>query len=162
MDRLNLDQEQVEIRRAEVQGFYPDYPTPLPGTPLKIDDDVMWLGFVPGRVLWGHDHPDYFNMYSPEMFGETYLNVEGIYITDRAPADPNETPMPIYPETPPEMMAAKTTQQQQQQPQRGAPKGHDEKKALQHVLKQLQPEQAKKLRELVKSTRPELLTSKEG
>lgn len=145
MDRLTLNQADTEEQRDVLRNSpeYGAYSTPLPGTALKQDDDVMWVGALPMRVLWGTDSPDIFAGYSPETFGpDTYVFVEGIYITDRAPADPQETPMPIYP-------------QQAQQPQ-GKTK-HDPKRALQRLLKQLKPEYAKKVRALVKAKKPELL-----
>ena len=144
MDRLALNEERVEELRGELSSYYPNHEKPLPGTPLKNYDDVMWLEVIPMRVLWGHDHPDYFNGYSPDVMGDMSCNVEGHYITDRAPADPQETPMPIYP-----------VQQQAQQPQ--GKKKHDKKAALQHLLSQLDPEYAKKVRALVKAKKPELL-----
>jgi hypothetical protein len=144
MDRLNVSQTRVLELRAECEGLYPGYDKPLPGTALQLDDDVMWLDMFPMRVVWGHDGADAFNGYCPDFFGEGYCNVEGVYITDRAPADPNETPMPVYP-------------QQQQQRQTSGGLKHDRKRALQHVLKQLDPEQAKKVREYVRGQRPELL-----
>ncbi len=142
MDRLSLDQERVEELRTECGTNYPGKDTPLPGTALKLDDDVIWLGLFPMRVVWGYDLDTMFSGFSPEWFGDSIAVVEGQYITDRAPADPNETPMPIYP-------------QQAQQPQ-GKLK-HDKKAALKHVLKQLTPEYAKKVRALVKKKKPELL-----
>ncbi len=151
MDRLNLDETRVTELRADMESNYPGYGTPCPGSVLKIDDDVLWLeGIFPMRVLWGHDHPDFFNGYCPEYFGDLTVNVEGHLVTDRAPADPNETPMPIYPET------QQRRGQQQQQPQHGKHK-HDATKALHHLLKQLDPPHAKKVRALVKAKRPELL-----
>lgn len=142
MDRLTLDEARVTELREDMQSNYPDYEKPCPGSALKVDDDVLWLDVFPIRVLWGHDHPDYFNGYSPDYFGDSSCNVDGHYVNDRAPADPNETPMPVWP-------------QQAQQPQ-GKTK-HDPKKALQHLLKQLKPEFAKKVRALVKAKKPELL-----
>jgi hypothetical protein len=154
MERLTLDTGDVDRIRTEVQTAYPSYGDPCPGSALKVDDDVMWLDVFEMRVLWGHDDAAYFNGFSPEWFGETNVVVAGEYVTDRAPADPMETPMPIYPEPMQARAAAdaKTT----------APKAHkrDEKKALQHVLKQLSPEQAQKARALVKAKRPELLDDK--
>lgn len=142
MDRLTLDETRIEELRDELRGYYPNNEKPIPVSALKVNDDVMWLGFIPMRVLWGHDHPDYFNAYSPDIFGDMTVNVEGQYITDRAPADSEETPMPIYP-------------QQAQQPQ--GKKKHDAKDALKHLLKQLSPDAAKKVRALAKAKRPELL-----
>lgn len=144
MDRLNVSQTRAEELRDECEANYPGYGDPVPASALKVFDDVLWLdGLFPMRIVWGHDHPDYFNAYCPEFFGEGSCNCEGTYVTDRAPADPNETPMPIFP-------------QQQQQRQGSAP-AYDKKKALQHLLKQLSPTSAKKVRELVKQKRPELL-----
>lgn len=148
MDRLSLDQERVEELRTECGTNYPGKDTPLPGTALKLDDDVIWLGLFPMRVVWGYDLETMFSGFSPEWFGDSIAVVEGQYITDRAPADPAETPMPIYP------------QQQQQRQAVGAdgqPSKHDKKAALQHLLKQLEPTAAKRVRELVKEKRPELL-----
>lgn len=143
MDRLNISQSRVDELRAEQQTLTPDYADPAPASALKLDDDVEWLGFAMMRVVWGHEDPDYFIGYSPDIFGEYGISVEAQYVTDRAPADPEETPMPIYP--------------QQQQQRQAAKKKHDKKAALQHVLKQLDPEHAKKVRELVKQHKPELL-----
>lgn len=143
MDRLILDTGDVDRIRTEVQTDYPSYGDPCPGSALKVDDDVMWLDMFPMRVLWGHDDAAYFNGFSPEWFGETNVVVAGEYVTDRAPADPEETPMPIWP-------------QQAQQPQGNKPK-HDKKTALKHLLGQLDPEHAKKVRALVKAKKPELL-----
>jgi hypothetical protein len=142
MDRLtNIDQGDFDRILAECQRDYPSFGDPLPGTALKLNDDIMWLGVIPARVLWGHDDPEAFNSYNAEYFGETNAVLEGQYITDRAPADAQETPMPIYP-------------QQAQQPQRVK---HDKKAALKKLLKQLQPEHQKKVRALFKQKKPELL-----
>ncbi len=146
MERLNYIQADVEEQRDVLRNSpeYGAYSTPLPGTALKQNDDVLWVDVIPMRVLWGTDSPDIFAGYSPDMFGpDTYVFVEGQYVTDRAPADPQETPMPIYP-------------QQAQQPQHKKHK-HDPKAALKRVLDQLDHEHQKKLRALVRQTRPELL-----
>lgn len=142
MDRItNINQENFDRIRAECQRDYPGVSTPLAGTALKLDDDIMWLGVLPARVLWGHDDPAAFNGFNEDVFGPTNVVLEGQYITDRAPADPEETPMPVYP-------------QQAQQPQHTK---RDPKKALQAVLQQLDPEYAKRVRALVKAKKPELL-----
>lgn len=144
MDRLNLNQARIEELRIEIQEWpvYADKSTPLPGTALKLDDDVEWLGLFPMRVLWGYETPDYFFAYCPDI-GDVYSYFEGTYITDRAPADPEETPMPVYP-------------QQQQQRQEGKAK-HDPKRALHDLLKRIPPEAQKRVHEIVKRKRPELL-----
>ncbi len=148
MDRLNLDQQKAVAMHDQCASLYPGYEKPLPGTPLKIYDDIVWLDLFPMRVVHGHDHPDYFNAYAPDFVGEdSYANCEGHYITDRAPLDSNETPMPIYPQQ----------QQQRQEPRRK----HDAKEALRHFLNQLPPEGKKKARQLVRQKRPELLGDKD-
>lgn len=145
MDRLNYDQTRVEQVRTDVQNVstYAGKSTPLPGTALKLDDDVMWLDFLPLRVVWGYETSDFFFGYNPEVDIDAATYYDGIYITDRAPADSQETPMPIYP-------------QQAQQPQ-GNRKKHDPKRALQDLLKRLSPEAAKHVRELARAKRSELL-----
>lgn len=144
MDRItNINQENFDRVRGECQRDYPGISTPLAGTALKLDDDIMWLGVLPARVLWGHDDPAAFNGFNEDVFGPTNCVLEGQYITDRAPADPEETPMPVYP-------------QQAQQPQHKKHK-HDPKAALKRVLDQLDHEHQKKLRALVREKRPELL-----
>lgn len=144
MERLNINQARLEELRLTQSVPLPDYAEPLPGTALKLDDDVMWLEFAPMRVVWGIDDPGRFQGYSPDIFGDLLVSVEGQYINDRAPADPEETPMPIYP-------------QQAQQRQPAGQKKHDPKRALQDLLKQLTPEYQQKVRALVREKRPELL-----
>jgi hypothetical protein len=149
MDRLdNITQTLVDTLRTQLQTFdeYVGKTEPLPGSALKLDDDVMWLGVLPMRVLWGYETPDYYFAICPDIDPEGYSYFEGTYITDRAPLDPEETPMPIWP-------------QQAQQKQHGDKK-HDPKRALHDLLKRLTPEQAKKVRAMFKAKRPELLDEK--
>lgn len=138
----NINQEDFDRVRAECQRDYPGKSTPLPGTALKLDDDVLWVDVIPVRVLWGHDDPAAFNSWNADIFGPTNIVLEGQYITDRAPADPNESPMPVYP-------------QQAQQKQHGKP--YDPKRALHDLLHRLDHEAQKKVRALVKAKRPDLL-----
>ncbi len=143
MERLNIDQARLEELRLTQSTPLPSYSEPLPGTALKLDDDVMWLGFAPMRVAWGIDDPGSFQGYSPDIFGDMLVAVEGQYITDRAPKDPSETPMPIYPQ-----------QAQQKQPQK---QEYDPKRALRDLLKRLPHDAQKRVRALVQEKRPELL-----
>ena len=155
MDRQDFDQSVVEATAAHCATLYPGYEQPCPETNLKLYDDVMWLDLFPMRVVGGTDDPDYFNGHCPMMLGDDpnmYIGSDAHYITDRAPLDPLETPMPIYPEP----MQARAAQADAKT-QTAKPHKHDEKKALQHVLKQLTPERAKTVRELVKAKRPGLL-----
>lgn len=141
MERFAVNEPRLAVLRSEAQANYSDNATPLPGTALKLDDQVMWMDMFPCHVIWGFDAPTYFLAYSPDWFGDYAVPIEGQYITDRAPADPQETPMPIYP-------------QQAQQPQKTA---YDPKQAVRKLLKQLDPEAKKKVRALFKKKRPELL-----
>jgi hypothetical protein len=142
MDRIQgLSQQSIDTLRAGLQAEYPDNQKPCPSTPLKIDDDIMYLDVFPMRTLWGTDGPDYAFFYAPDIFGEIPGNLDAHYITDRAPADPQETPMPIWP-------------QQAQQPQH---RKHDKKAALRELLKQVPPENKKKVRALIKAKKPDLL-----
>lgn len=156
MDRMiNIDDTQFQAVRTRLSNTEPyvGKSDPLPGTALKLDDDVMWLDAIPFRACWGYETPDFVFGYNPEIDLDTCPYFEGIYITDRAPADPQETPMPIYP-------------QQQQQVQRGGADKHTKqakKRALRAVLKQLKPEGAKRVRELVRASKnADLLEGDDG
>lgn len=147
MDRLNIDATLCDSLRTQIQTF-PEYQgksTPLPGSLLKLDDDVMWLGCFAARVLWGYETPDYFFVICPDIDPDGYTYFDGQYVTDRAPADPNETPMPIWP------------QYAQQPGVRDRFARHDPKRALHDLIKRLTHEQAERVRAIVKAKRPELL-----
>lgn len=137
MQRLSLNQTTVEALRADAQTGYPGRSEPLPGTALKLDDDVWWLDLVGARVLWGYDTDEYFTAYCPDWFGDALVLLQGVYITDRAPADPEETPMPVYP--------------QQQQQRQGKHDARSKEQQLKDLIK-LQPDSAvaKKMREVFK------------
>ncbi len=148
MDRItNIDDTRFQTVRSTLQqtGPYVGKSDPLPGTALKLDDDVMWLDCIPLRVCWGYETPDFFFGYNPDIDIDACSYYDGIYITDRAPADPQETPMPIYP-------------QQAQQPQR---RRLDAKEALRNLLRRLKPDARKRVRQLVREKRPELLGDKD-
>ncbi len=150
MSRIEgLEPDKIAALRLTLQEDYAANEQPCPGTNLKINDHVMIFDVLPVMVLWGTDDPDCFFAYAPDLFGEMAANLDAHYITDRAPADPNETPMPIYPQ-----------QQFAQQPgarDAAKRKTHDQKEALRHLLKQLTPEYQKKVRALIKQKKPELL-----
>ena len=146
MERMQgLSDQHVQELRTEQQGYYPDKSEPLPGTPLKLDDDVMWADCIPMRVIWGYDDPTFYQGYTPELTEGT-VTIEGIYITDRAPVDPSETPMPLYP---PEVTTAKV--QQQQQPQAKDKSGL--LRAIQHLMQQLDPRGKQRLRALLRASK---------
>lgn len=166
MDRLTLSQTRVDELRTTLQAALPDYAEPAPGSVLKLDDDVMWLEFAPMRIVWGSDTADYFYGYSPDIFGESYIQVDAPNITDRAPADSGEAPMPIYPEPEMQMQQATDDGNAAARQMGGAaarkPKGaaEDPKKLVQAVLRQLPPDEAKRAREKIRAVRPDLLTGR--
>lgn len=71
-------------------------------TLLKENDDVMIGGAFPVRVIGAARNRSFFAAHYPPFFGNDVvpINVEGV--TDRAPADPNEPPMPVIPAPPEE------------------------------------------------------------
>lgn len=104
MERLTFDNELVQVQRDKCRAAYP--PEDIAGTLLKPGDDIMFAGFLPLRVLWGHPSPGHASGYNAERFGESIITFACAQVTDRAPLDPFETPMPIYlvppePEVPP-------------------------------------------------------------
>lgn len=114
MERLDhLDEENTQRWREHCQRLYPTKEEPCPGSNLKTYDDVLWLGWAPMRVIWGHQEDRQCNCYCPDVFGETSVTIDSDWIFDRAPVTEGEEPLPIWPEEP----AARTAQQQQQQPQ---------------------------------------------
>lgn len=153
MERMTVSQTKAEEMHDYCANLYPGYEQPCPGTALKLYDDVLWLDIFPIRVVHGHDHVDFFNGYSPDLTGEeSTCNVDAHYITDRAPADPNETPMPIYPSP---QFAQQPGVRDAQKAKRDDIKGM--KRAVKHLLEQLKPEPRKRARALIKAKRAELL-----
>lgn len=66
-------------------------------TALKRDDDLILFDVCPVRVIGPARGRTEFMAYCPAWFGDQPVPFQLAYITDRAPADPNETPMPIVP-----------------------------------------------------------------
>lgn len=110
MDRLTgIDQEALEIMRAQQVADAATQDTDLPpeerrdrpevitGSILKRDDDIIWCG-LPLRVVGPARDADYLiGRYDP-WFGEMAFPVSWQEISDRAPADPNDTStVPIFP-----------------------------------------------------------------
>ncbi len=164
MERMTVNQESVDGFRSALQAEYPTCSEPLPGSRLKVDDDVIFLGMFPMKVLWGHEDSAWFHAYSPDYFGEQSIVVEGRYIDDRAPADPNDLPaMPIWEESPAAQQQQQLQQQQQQHQRPGQEKQElkrdlaDEQRALQALLAQVPPAKRKEILEKVQKLRPELI-----
>lgn len=72
-----------------------------PGCRIKPLDDVLLWGDVVARVICPADSPGWF--YGLTIDGLTIVTstFEATTVEDRAPVDPNEEPMPIFPEPPP-------------------------------------------------------------
>jgi hypothetical protein len=74
------------------------------GSNLKRGDDIMIIDVFPLRVIGPARGATSITGFYPDWFGNEpmYLALEPpVYVTDRAPLDPNETPMPVFPEETP-------------------------------------------------------------
>lgn len=179
MERFQEDSVRITSLRDEVSGFYPGKSDPLPGTALKLDDQVMWFDFAPTHVVWGYDTPDFFIGYCPEIFGDTYLTMPGEYITDRAPVDPSEPPMPIFPppegeggdepigpggelQGAPEGEVAAMAAARAAEPAKRTFTDKEVREAIRASLKAMPQDRAKQVREHLRQTRPDLLTGQDA
>jgi len=81
----------------QVVSYYQDRQGRWKPTALKVGDDVICAG-IPLRVVAPARGRGYFSGYYSPWFGETLVPIEARYVTERAPLDPNETPMPIIPD----------------------------------------------------------------
>lgn len=90
-----------------MSAYYPETLDPLDdfhrtgpivtGTTLKVGDDVEVYGFIRGRVACAGEGRDNFMVfYVDEMGSENWAPYHVGCVTDRAPLDPEETPMPIF------------------------------------------------------------------
>lgn len=157
MNRLqNLDQSRIDFHRGVAQQNYPDYAKPCPGTYLKVDDDVQWLGFVDGRVLWGHDEPQYFFLYAPDIFGDVAVPVDVGYVNDRAPADPQESPLPIFEPSPQYAQQPGARDAQKSKGKTKTADASEARRVLQETLKKLPKENAKQAREYIRTHRADI------
>lgn len=171
MERFEIDMQRVEELRTWAQGNFPDGQTILEGSVLKPDDQILWLGIAPCHVLWGAG-ADTFCVYSPDCFGDLLCELpsgyQAEYISDRAPADPAEQPMPIFPDGPPE------PEQQMQQAgeddsehQMGGEKHRhkatlqEQRQAVAQVLAQLTDEQRAHAAAKIREKRPELVAQEQ-
>lgn len=160
MNRLSLNQTDVERNRDLLREPEAGYETPCPGSVLALDSDIQWLEFIDGRVLWGHPDPLTFYAYCPDIFGDSAVPLDITYVNDHAPLDPEAPSMPLYPEEPAAMGLMSKGGEETAEPAKklhGRPREYDEKRALQDLLKRLTPEQQKKVRELARQKRPDLL-----
>lgn len=102
MERLVVDEEAFAAKQADLQGFFPAYADPCPGSRLVVGDDVTCTAGVVGRVIWGADGPSYCHVYALGygIDGEDVaVAVHWQQITDRAPLDPQDpNPQQIWPD----------------------------------------------------------------
>ena len=107
MERFEVDMTLILGIRDELRAARPGSEEPLPGSNVKLDDQLFWLGCVPAHVLWRGDSDEEFIAYTPDLGMDRMglpAGTRGEWIYDRAPVDPAEPPLPIYPplEPPPE------------------------------------------------------------
>lgn len=83
--------------------YYPD-PADSPfredvvvGTTLKVGDDIEAWGFQTARIIAPAEGKDFFMVYYVEDTGnETQQPIHIACVTNRAPLDPEEDPLPIF------------------------------------------------------------------
>lgn len=166
MERFEVNMERVEELRDWARGNYPSGATILQGSVLKQDDQILWLGMAPCHVLWGAG-VDTFCVYSPDCFGDLLAEVpcgwQAEYISDRAPVNPEEPPLPIFPEgqPPPEQMqqadADESERQMGDEKQRHKATLQEQRQAVAQVLAQLTDEQRAQAAAKIREKRPELV-----
>ena len=113
MERLNLDEQQVQALRAaivaandEMSGTWEPDDDPkrtgevCPGSAIKLDDDVLASDGNTYRVIAPAPGRERFSAYGQTMWGMTQTSLHLGEVVDRAPADSGEEPMPVW--TPPE------------------------------------------------------------
>jgi len=71
----------------------------IPGSFIKRDDDLLLYDAIPYRVIGPGRGAWCVIGYYPEWFGDMTVELEFVAetVTDRAPADTNEAPMPVFP-----------------------------------------------------------------
>jgi hypothetical protein len=162
MDRLTgIDQEALEIQRAEQVAAAATEDTDLPpearrdraeviaGSILKRDDDIVWAG-VPMRVVGPARDEDFLiGRYDP-WCGNMLLPVNWQDISDRAPADPNDTSsLPIFPEEQLQArIAASAAKKAHKEPAHKVE--HDQHAALRALIQRLPHKEQKHAREVFK------------
>lgn len=149
MERQNLDEQRCQELTAYAQEMIPPSGgPPLPETIVKVGDDLLVYGSLPVRVLSNGSGPGFFVGYTePSIFGiDGYLEwpYAEEFINDRAPLDPQETPMPVWIHEDPEP----GQQQQGAFTRRNAPSYVlTIERALQHVLIQIPHDKRREVRD---------------
>lgn len=167
MERFDVDPERLVELRAQAAANYPANAGVelLPGSVLKIDDQIFWLGFAALHVVApAVPEAGIIVTYGPESFGdiavEIPVGVDAEYISDRAPADPTEQPMPIYPDGPPEQQQQGESDDAERQ-MGGTKHRHatlqEQRQAVAQVLAQLTDDQRAQAVGKIRAKRPELI-----
>jgi hypothetical protein len=155
MDRITVNETKCEAQRQAAEAAYPNKSDPCPGTRLELNDDVLWLGFINARVLWGHDEAASFCGYAPDIFGEdVYAVLDVGYVSDRAPADPEAEPLPIF--DPQQQLAQQPDAKRGLKPRAKNPDAAEVKRVLTELLATLPPEARKKARAYIKQHRGDI------
>lgn len=174
MERFDVDPERLVELRAQAAANYPANAGVelLPGSVLKIDDQIFWLGFAALHVVApAVPEAGIIVTYGPESFGdiavEIPVGVDAEYISDRAPADPTEQPMPIYPDGPPEQQQQGESDDAERQ-MGGKRRTHhhatlqEQRDAVAKVLAQLPDADKQRATERIRKARPELVAQDIG
>ncbi len=171
MDRFAVTEQRIETLTQWAQANNPSREDPLPGSNLKVGDQVLWLGFCRAQVLWGSTETTTFVGYSPLDFGDFPADLpagdDALYIDDRAPLDPQEPPLPIYPEEPPPELQMQQAEEHDGGRQMGGHGKHggvrraysleQAREAVKQVLDRLPEEHREKAREAIRNRKPEYL-----
>lgn len=171
MERFEVDMEYMQAMRAELRESRPGPDVPLPGSNVKLDDQLLWLGCVPAHVLWRGDSEEEFIAYTPELGMDRMglpAGTRGEWIYDRAPINPDEPPLPIYPplEPPPEQPQQALDDQGgperqmggERVPHRNRPSLKDERSALEALLAKVDADKRDGAIAKIRARRPELVT----
>jgi hypothetical protein len=97
---LRLIDDRRDIVDRDVVAYYEDDNGQWQPSPLKVGDDVVIAGQNAGRVVGPAAGRGWFTMVEPSEWGPTVGTYMLLSVTDRAPLDENETPMPLIPTTP--------------------------------------------------------------
>lgn len=170
MERFVVDPQRIETITTWAKTNNPQSAEPLPGSNLKVGDQVLWLDFCRAQVIWGGTEPTTFVGYSPLDFGDFPADLpagdRGSYFDDRAPVDPQESPFPIYPEDPPPEPQQQQSderghgQQMGGHTQHGARRGYtleQAREAVKQLLERLPEEHREKARAAIHNRKPEYL-----
>jgi hypothetical protein len=147
----DAEKEPLDRRDREHVAYYQDPSTSewLP-TALKRDDDVIWAGVIPSRVVGPAEGREWLQVYHPDL-GDMVYPIHWSYVSDRAPLDTQEAPLPIGPSEPQSMMrVAASAEGAAMQPKHE--KG-DAREQLEAAIAHLTPEQQKTVRQYAQKHR---------